>query len=213
MMATSETDITKVLQETRLWPQILLENYLFVALGHRECSLTTIPAEYPDAIRIAESIDQMCVEEYRELATVTDPKRKVKLIGEFKKSIRRAFQVNIQKSTAYAAHLEWSKVFGLSQYEMEVRPSVRELFMFKDKAVRKRLKRLHMKREQYRNESLRHSDETTSRSRTIYPEEFRPDYVRELSKLLGYPSCCTDAYISGRTPDALIAEEGRQPDC
>jgi hypothetical protein len=45
------------------------------------------------------------------------------------------------------------------------------------------------------------------RLRTVYPEEFKPEYVRELGILLGYPTCCTDAYISGRASEGISAEE------
>lgn len=198
---------SRLLEETRLWPQTILENYLTVALNLRKCSLTTIPAEYPEADLIAAHIDEACAGQYRVVAGETDPRQKMRLIKQLKIDMRSAFRESVEASSAHKAHVEWSERLGLSEFEMGVRPSIHELFIFKDRAVLKQLEKLAKRRELYRRELAPDMKSIGSRSRLVYPEEFKPDYVRQLGGLLGYPRCCTEAYISGRIAGSILAEE------
>jgi hypothetical protein len=131
----------------------------------------------------------------------------MELIEQLKISMRSAFTECVEASSAHKAHMEWSERLGLSEFEMEVRPSIRESFLFKDRAVLKKLEKLAKRRDLYRRELTPDMRSTASRSRLIYPEEFKPDYVRQLGELLGYPRCCTEAYISGRMTGNMLAEE------
>lgn len=207
MISNAQAAVTDLLKEKTLWPQMLLEDYLTVALGLRRYSLVTIPAEWPDAETISRRIDERCIGDFRQLAQERDMKKKMKMIRSAKEKMRKACLEEIKSSPSYNSHISWIKRLGLEVFEVEVRPTVRELFMYKEKETKSRIENLMRKRQKFREEFLRHADQSTPKSIAAYPEERYPEYLTEIGGLLAYPECCVKAYIEGRKEGSPTAEQ------
>jgi len=207
MIADRQQTATDLLEEKNLLPQMLLEDYLSVALGVRKCSLTTIPAEFPDGKDIARRIDLACISDYHKLALERDVKKKAKLIQKFKNTLREAYQVTVERSPSFRCHANWTNRLALRVFEVEVRPTVRELFFHMGEDTKTRLQELYAIRASFRDKFLRDLREQPPRSAFAYPEEYSSDYVLGMGELLGYPRCCIEAYLRGRTMGNVLAEE------
>jgi len=206
-MTNKQQTAYDLLSEKNLWPQTLLEDYLSVALNLRKCSLMTVPAEFPDAEAIAKAIDLACVSDYHRVALETDIKEKGKLIRKFKHRLREAYRENIRGSSSYRNHIAWTSRLRIQVFEVEVRPTVREFFLYTEKQVKRTLEELSASRTLFRERFLRSLRESLPPSAVAYPEEYFPDYVLRIGELLGYPKCCTEAYLEGRKGGRVLAEE------
>lgn len=207
MIANREETASTLLNERSLRPETLLENYLSVALSLRKCSLMTIPAEFPDADAIAKAVDLACIHDYRRVSSETNVRKKAKLIQEFKDKLREACQEKIRNSLSYRSHVEWVGRLSLQVLEVEVRPTIQELFIYNDMDMKRRLEELSTNRTLFRKKFLRDLREPSPRSTVAYPEEYSSDYVLRIGELLGYPKCCVEAYVQGRTKGNVLAEE------
>lgn len=207
MIVNRQQTASDLLNEKNLRPQMLLENHVSVALELRRCSLTTIPAEFPDADAIAKAIDLTCIQDYRKVSLETDVRQKAKLIRKFRDKLRKAFQENIRNAPSYVSHVAWTNRLNLQVFEVEVRPTVRELFLYRNGDAKSTLAELSARRTQLREELLRSIREPLPRSVAAYPEEYSPDYVLRIGELLSYPKCCIEAYVKGRTKGNVLAEE------
>jgi len=207
MIIDRQQTASDLINERNLKPQTLLEDYLSVAVDLRKCSLMTVPAEFPDAEAIARAIDLACISDYRKLVLEPDIKKRAKLIERFKRNLREAYQEKTRDSSSYRSHVMWTGHLNLQIFEVEVRPTVRELYIYRDKDVKSRLEALSTIRASFRERFLRTVHRPLSRSVLAYPEEYFPEYVLGIGELLGYPKCCTKAYIEGRTKSNVPAEE------
>jgi hypothetical protein len=129
------------------------------------------------------------------------------MIRSVKEKMRKTCLEEIRSSPSYGSHISWIKRLGLEAFEVEIRPSVRELFMYKEKDTKGRIENLMRKRQRFREEFLRHVDQSTPKSIAAYPEERYPEYLTEIGELLAYPACCVEAYIGGRKDGATTAEQ------
>lgn len=207
MVADIKATISDLLSEKTLWPQMLLEDYLTVALDLRQCSLTTIPAELPDADSLSRRIDEKCIPDFKGVTQEKDPQNRMRMIRIVKDKLRKAYLEEIKGSPSYRSHIFWVKRLGLEVFEVEVRPTVREHFVHKQKETKNRIEFLTRKREEFREEFLKHVDRSIPRSIAAYPEERFPEYLTQIGELLGYPKCCVEAYIEGRAEGSPIAEQ------
>jgi len=207
MIANKEQTASDLLQEKNLRPQAVLENYLSVAMNLRECSLITIPAEFPDADAIARAIDLACVHDCRRIISETNIGKRAKLIQKFKNKLRKVCREKTGNSPSYMSHVAWVSRLGLQVFEVEVRPTIWELFFCNDMDARRRLEELSTVRASFREKFLRDAHEPLPRSVLAYPEEYLPDYVLRIGELLGYPKCCSEEYVQGRRKGNVLAEE------
>jgi len=207
MITNREQTASTLLDEKNLRPETLLENYLSVALSLRVCSLMTIPAEFPDADAIARAVDLACIDDYRRISSETDVRKKARSIQEFKDRLREACQEKIRSSLSYRSHIAWVDRLSLQVHEVEVRPTIKELFFYKDKDTERRLEELSKSRIEFRKKFLRNLRKPLARSTAAYPEEYSPEYVLRAGELLGYPKCCVEVYVQGRTNGNVAAEE------
>lgn len=207
MMMDRQRTASDLINERNLKPQTLLEDYLSVAQGLRKCSLMTVPAEFPDAEAIAKAIDLACISDYRKVVLESDMKKRAKSIERFKRKLREVYQETTKNSSSYRSHIMWTSRLNLQIFEVEVRPTVRELYIYMDRNVKNRLESLSASRVSFREQFLRSLRQPLSRSILAYPEEYFPEYVLGIGELLGYPKCCTEAYIEGRTKGNVPAEE------
>lgn len=198
--------IKSLLSDTRLLRRIKVENYLLVYLGLRPCSLTTLPAELPGAGGLGKTIDERILPRMRHLSSIGDPGERLKAIEALKREMRKAYREVVEASQQYLGHLEWARNLGLRTLQFEVRPTVRELYLFRDRDVEKRLVNLMKERMRLREEVLHHPPQGLGRAHLVYPEEFNGGWVREMGELYGYPRCCVERYASDRENNISVEE-------
>lgn len=192
--------------DLRLKSRIKIESYLLVHLGPRLCSQTTLPAELPGAGAMGSTIDRMVYPKMACIRRETKPRRRLAVIDSLKKEMRAAYEKIVMTSEQYKAHLEWADALGLLSRVVDVRPTVQELYLFKERGVDTRLRRLMREREKLRARAYERSSPDLDRSRLAYPEEFEGSWIREMGKILGYPDCCVEAYASEREEGVNVEE-------
>lgn len=190
--------------------RVKIENYLLVYLGLRPCSQITLPAELPDGKTFGADIDERTYPLLSGVRAETDPRRKLKAIEDVKREMRIAFKEIIEASKQYHAHLKWGKALGLQCLRAEVRPTVQELYLFKEREVKKRLKRLMKDRESLRRQVMHRPPPSLGRVQLAYPEEFHGGWIRNMGELLGYPACCAEQYASDREGGIAVEERASQ---
>ncbi len=179
------------IEDKRLDMRVKLEDYLLVYLGARQCSQVTLPAELPSGAEMGRRIDERI---YPILLRVRRGDRGS--IEGVKREMRRAYSEVVEASEEYRAHLEWAGRLGLRWLMDEVRPTVREFYLYREKETGRKLRRLMERREKLRRKALR-------RPKALgvylaYPEELDVDWVLEMGRLLGYPECCVERYARER---------------
>jgi hypothetical protein len=195
----------ELLGEPLLTDQVKTEGYLMVALGIRPCALITIPAELPDGVELGRKIDMLCAEDLREV-TEAPVEQKRFLIPKLRSRIQESFRKVVFSSVSYKAHVNWSRKLSLQTLDVEVRPSIHELYLFMNQAVGKRLKRLSKLRISARKEHAFSIGFVGTRAGLAYAEELSADYLYSAGKLLGYPSCCVKAYVDDRLGNGVNVE-------
>jgi hypothetical protein len=86
----------------------------------------------------------------------------------------------------------------LKSEQSKVRPTVHEIYIFKEGSERKELIDLLKEREKLRQRAQRKPDPNLGGIRFAYPEEFEPSWIRRMGRLLGYPDCCVNRYADDR---------------
>jgi len=212
-----------MLDESLLLDHVKTEDYLMVALEVRSCSFLTVPAEFQNGDMLGRKIDELCREDLQAVLSATANKKGV-LIRKLKKKIRESFQKVVFASAVYKAHLEWSRKLFLQTYDVEVRPSIHELYLFKNSKVKKELRRLMNVRNVAREMVALSMDVSKRKTSLAFPEELSSDYLVSVGKLLGYPSCCVGKYTHDRLGEDVNVEvrasrqvkelrkEGEEPD-
>lgn len=198
--------IEGLMDDPRLLTRVKIENYLLVHLGLRPCSQTTLPAELPDAEALGAAIDERIYPKLSGIRAEASPRKRRAAIDAVKREMRAAFEEIVEASDQYRAHLEWAGVLGLRSLPAEVRPTVQELHLFRDKGVEKKLKRLMKERRRLRRQVLRSPPPNLGRAQFAYPEEFQSGWLREMGELLGYPRCCVERYASEREQGVSVEE-------
>ncbi len=204
------TQIEELMSDPRLLTRVKIENYLLVHLGLRPCSQVTLPAELPNGEDFGAAIDKRVYPHMSRIAATADPRKRLAAIESVKREMRTAFREVVEASDQYRGHLEWAEALDLRSLSVEVRPTVQELYLFRDKGVGKRLKRLMKERERLRRQVLRRPPPGLGRSRLAYPEEFHGGWLREMGRLLGYPGCCVDRYAADREEGVYVEERAAE---
>ena len=190
--------LSDFLNNSHILQRIKVENFLLVSLGLRPCSQMTLPAELQNAESMAKAIDEQLFPKIRSLQSEPDPRKKLMLIGALKKEMRRAYERFVKDTETYRSHLSWIERMGLRKMVVDVRPTVEELYIFKDRDIGKKLRKLMKDREKYRAEAVASARPGMERSRYVFPEEFQGSWIRDIGGILGYPACCVEAYASNR---------------
>lgn len=196
----------ELLNEPLMLDQVKVDDFLLVALDVRPCSFLTVPAEFPNGLELGRQIDEICRQDYQALMDA-DIYRKAELILNLRNRIRESFKTVVGGSGTYKAHLNWAERLSLQTSETEVRPSVHEIYLFKNTRIREELKKLTKMRQQLREKMLRSATHTQPEICLAYPEEGSPEYLASVGKLLGYPSCCVDRYLNDRLQGSPIVEQ------
>ena len=213
----------EMLDESLLLDHVKTEDYLMVALGIRSCSFLTIPAEFQNGDELGKEIDALCRGDFQAVLSATADKKMV-LIPKLKKKIRESFKKVIFESAAYKSHMEWARRLFLQTYDIEVRPSIHELYLFNNSRVKKELRRLRNVRNIARKRFALSMGGSARKTGLAFPEELSSDYLVSVGKLLEYPSCCVERYVRDRLRKNATVEmrasrqikelrkEGEEPD-
>lgn len=198
-----------LLAERGVTDYVKVGNLVAVALGLRPLSLTYLPAEMPGGSRLGEAIDQYFVEHYAPppaglgslLRRRQGPARdqEAALLAK-RKTLDEAYQKVVAESPVYVAHLYWLDRLGLDQYQVKRRPTLREMYVYRDRAVRAKLLDLETIAGEARERAAgaRGQGQDQSLLEYVYAGEFEPRYLQGLGELLGYPGCCVEAYAKDR---------------
>jgi len=186
-----------MLDESLLLDHVKTEDYLMVALEIRPCSFLTIPAEFQNGDELGRKMDELCREDFQAVLSAAADRKGV-LIHKLKKRIQESFKKVVYASAVYEAHMKWSRKLFLQIYDVEVRPSIHELYLFKNSKIKKELRRLMNVRNAAREKAALSMDVTQRRTSLAYPEELSSEYLVSVGKLLGYPFCCVERYIHDR---------------
>ncbi|MCS7386211.1 MAG: DUF483 domain-containing protein [archaeon GB-1867-005] len=194
------------INESRILPRVKFEDYLSVYLGVRPCSFFTLPAELPDGSKFGRIIDERCAEDLSLLMKTRDLYLRSQLILRLRNKIKRLFKEIVLESDVFKAHESWAKTLGLKMILEEVRPSIYEVYIYRESKVGKELKKLFSTRREIRKAILQVKPLGLPPSLLVYPEELSATYVSELGRLLGYPDCCVKRYAEERGSGVYVEE-------
>jgi hypothetical protein len=198
--------LSEFMEDENILTRIKVENYLLVQLGARPCSLMTLPAELPNGEAMGSAIDGIVSPKLSLVRGEADPRRRLSYIRALKKEMRKAYHDAVEGSNEFKSHINWIRRLGLRSRKVEVRPTVRELYIFRDRAVENGLKKLMKERDRLRKRAYSRPSPQMDRIHFAYPEEFHGAWLREMGATLGYPSCCVDAYASERDSGVNVEE-------
>lgn len=193
-------------EDPRLKTRVKVENYLLVQLGMRPCSQTTMPVDLPSAEEMGSTIDRMMSPKMGQIKGEPDPRRRLAAIASLKKEMRAAYNQVVKASEQYKAHLDWADTLRLRTRIVDIRPTVQEVYVFKERRLGGELKRLMKEREKIRKRAYARASPGMDRVRLAYPEEFEGSWLRDLGEILGYPECCVDDYASDREGGLNVEE-------
>jgi hypothetical protein len=204
--------IEQFVHDERILPRTRIEGFLLVALGVKPLSLITIPGELPEGDQLGWQIDNHYRNQLQQLESAGLWERlqwQLRHLGQRPvtwkmEMVRNAYQQVVEGSATYQAHLQWAEAFGLKTFFWEVRPAVRELYLYKSPSVEDELNELMVERVRIRDEMRKNATKDTPLPLLVYPEEQSPDYLAKLGRLLGYPPCCIQAYRSNRAEDINV---------
>ena len=213
----------EMLDESLLLGHVKTEDYLMVALEIRPCSFLTIPAELRNGDTLGKKIDALCAGDLQAVLSAAADEKGA-LIHRLKATIGESFKRVVFASATYKAHIDWARRLYLRICNVEVRPSIHELYLFKDARVKKELRKLLRIRKAARARVRLSMDAPKTKTCFAFPEELSQEYLSSVGKLLGYPSCCVEKYVRDRLSGEASAEmrasgqidqsrsEGTEPD-
>ena len=202
--------LSDLIIDERLLDRIKVENFVLVNLNLRPCSQMNLPAELPEGDIIGRKIDEQIFPKLGQIKRDMDPLKRLTAIDAIKKDMRDAFDEIVISSNHYKAHLNWVKKLELHSRIVDVRPTLSELYIYKNRKIGNRLNRLMRKREKLRAKAYRFASPTMDRARFAYPEEFEGSWLKEMGRILGYTDCCVDAYASDRKEGINVEKRASQ---
>jgi len=187
-----------LLDEQRILQRVKLESLILTSVGLRNVSQITIPAELPDAAEMGRKIDEQVRPQVMKLQEITDRRAKAVAIQVIKKYMAKLFEDVVEASDSYKALYLWSDRLGLRSEQSIVRPTVHEIYLFKESAKRRDIARILNDRKKIRGKVQKKPDPKMDRIKFAYPEEFDSKWVTSMGKLMGYPDCCVSRYVEDR---------------
>lgn len=186
------------LDEPLVLPKSKLEAFLAPILGLRPASQVTIPAELPYGPQLGQMIDAEVKPHLAKLQATADPRARAKAVQALKKMLEESFEEIVEGSDSYKAYYRWADVLGLRNNQIKVRPTVHELYLFKEKATGGKLRKLMNDRAKIRKKTQRRPGPNVDPIRFAYPEEYDEKWLLRNGELLGYPQCCVRSYARDR---------------
>lgn len=216
------SQLDRFLEEKEITSGVKLENYLLVVLGLRPGSLTLFPAELKDGAVIGVIVDEIFRERHHRRAARSSSglsgffSRLKEIFGlgftvedslKYKSDlIRKALTEVLAESSSYKAHKVWAADLGLKSYEVEVRPSVREFYLYREDTVFKTIRKIVDRRRMIWDEVRRGVRRIEPGMIGMFPEETDREFIETVGSLLGHPSCCIERYVEDRLSGKMSPE-------
>jgi len=186
------------LDEPLVLPKSKLEAFLAPSLELRPASQVTIPAELPYGPQLGQRIDAVVKPHLAKLQAISDPKARAKAVQSIKKMLEESFEAIVEEADSYKAYYRWADELGLRNNQIKVRPTVHELYLFKEKGTGRKIRKLMNDRAKIRRKTQRRPGPNVDPIRFAYPEEYDEKWLLRNGDLLGYPQCCVRSYARDR---------------
>ena len=190
--------LSAFLEEPLVVPKSKLEAFLAPHLGLRPASQVTIPAELPYGPQLGQQIDALVKPHLAKLQAITDPRARASAVQAIKNMLEESFEDIVEGSDAYKAYYRWADELGLRNNQIKVRPTVHELYLFKEKGTGGKIRKLMNDRAKIRRKIQRRPGPNVDPIRFAYPEEYDEKWLLRNGDLLGYPQCCVRNYARDR---------------
>lgn len=195
-----------LLEEENLLKRVKLENLILVDSGLRPCSQTTVPVDLPNGREMGSRIDEQIRPMIVKIRGIRNPREKLKAINKTKKMMERAFEKVVRGSEEYRSLEKKSNQLNLKTKKVKIRPTVEELYLYRDRSTGREIEKLMKERGELKREARRRPDPSKGRLQLVYPEEFNGEWLKRMGALLGYPDCCAEAYASDRENGVNVEE-------
>lgn len=200
MSSISRPIVDELIDDGRVLDRVKVELYLPVLLGLRHCAIVELPASLPDGLELAKQVDESCRDDYQLVLEEPDPAKKWPLIEALKNNLQKGFDEKVMSSQSYLALAHWENKLGLKRYMVALRPTIREIYIYRSMGDWWTIRRLVQNRLSLRKQAIRNPK---YREIAAFPEEFVPEYLRSTGQLLGYPNCCVEAYVQDRVGNTV----------
>jgi len=101
--------------------------------------------------------------------SINDPRGKMVAIEALKRLMDHAFSEVVEGSEAYLAHYNWAERLGLKTNQVQIRPTVHELYLFLDNSAKRELRGLLKERNKLRRKARRKPDPSRGGIQFAYP--------------------------------------------
>ncbi len=220
MSSISREIIDELINDGRVLDRVKVELYLPVALGLRRCAIVELPVALPNGLELVRQVDESCRDDYRLVVEEPDPVKKWPLIEALKNNLQKSFEGKVLSSPGYLALTYWEQRLGLRRHMVALRPTIREIYLYRSMGEWWTIRRLAQNRLRMRKVAIRNPK---YKEIAAFPEEFVPGYLRSTGQLLGYPDCCVEAYIQDRVGNTVaeirlsnqlhsLRDEGKNPE-
>jgi hypothetical protein len=186
------------MDEEKITSRVKIEAYLSTYLELRKCSQLIIPAEYPDSMELGQRIDEKMKTHVNMLQQIKDPNAKAVGVQAVRKMFEKNFEEIVEDSESYRIHSSWADKLALKSTQTAVRPTIHELYYFKDRKTRKLAQQIIRDRRKIRQKTIRNASYGDDKIKFAFPEEFDKGWLERMGSLLGYPDCCIKFYTRGR---------------
>ena len=198
MNALDKNQITQFICLEDIEARTKLEVVLSPYLGLRRCSQIIIPSEFTDSFELGKQIDEKVQPQILKLQQISDPKIKGLGIRAIRKVLEKNFEEIVEESDSYKVHAKWTDRFNLKSFQAIVRPTLHEIYYFKDRKTRTDVVKVMKGRAIIREKSLNDPEARNNNIKYAFPEEFNRKWLTGVGSLLGYPECCVKHYVMGR---------------
>lgn len=215
--------VYRFLNEEKLAPRVKWECFLLVFSGVRSASLITVPNDLPDGLQIRHTMEQVYAVKYLNGVDILQSgfkelgqrlrytiQRLTQKTAVFKRMLmEETFQDLIRTSSTYQRHLFWADRLELFIHEEQLIPSKGELYVYRDEKHAALVRALIERRKVVRERSHENVPLPIA-GNSLLPEDSDPTYLRYMGALLGYPSCCVEAFIEDRLEERVPEERAVQ---
>lgn len=198
MIYLDSQQIDRLLEEPLIRSRVKIESLIMPCLDLRPCTQVTIPAEFPKGIELGKKIDEIVKPQLEKLQSIKEPRARLMAVAAIKQLLEVSFHEIVEGSEQYRVFFKWIKELGLNTKQVMTRPSVHEVFIFKELETGKSLEKIIRDKEKIRLMVQRRPNPNMSKVKFAFPEEFDKTWVRRMGDLLNYPNCCCRQFTEDR---------------
>ena len=201
-----QSTATEFFEEKNITLKAKIEALLAPYLKLRPSSQITIPAEFPTGMEMGHQIDANVQPHMMQLQQIQDLKARVVAVQALKKLLEKNFETIVEESVEYKTYYDWANKLELRTNQIKVRPTVHEVYFFKERGTGNAIRNLMKDREKLRKKVQRKPGSNVDSIHFAYPEEFEPKWLNGLGEILGYPDCCVKQYAEDRGKGVNVEE-------